>query len=885
MKRAMSLLLALAMVMSFFTVGAFAGTGESAESPLDLTVSAAASEIIVGAKTTVSVTKPTYTKDETNYEYNEKFTWSAVANADGKKLTGSIAADDLSVEVSAAAAGDYEISCALVVTATPKEGEAEPTKTYYEGTASIKVIADNFEMKFTGDATKAQTLALVPGDTGTLTVDAKLYSKASEGVEAAEVTSGVTYTVKSTKTSVATVSGTTVTAVAGGSANIVVEASYKGKTYTKTIAEVTVATIGITEEILNGYQASYNNAATSLVAKIQSNINTVLKTTADTKITLRSVSITPAANSIFTVKLGTSTTATTSAFALTSADYSVNIAAKAGSIDTEEWTYTAVDTNGNDYTGTLTLKSVYVDKIEVEQDALFTKEWFYLGSLGSSNRSIRELREYSDDVKAYDEDKVYAAAGYTGFTGSFGYKVTPDYTDKAWTENFIGYDEDHRAYLVDVKYDAAVFDMSASAENAVPAFVEESDFLTFVESVFSEQHDNYSRYSALTVESVEFGTSTDYDFYDGTKKITSSSYECKDLSKVSIKAKTAGIYYVDFRVNVKYKATTNSSSYSYDTVDGVMYLLVSSEGDIQYETSYNDSVTFETADFLAYYKKATETSSAKLTRVTFTGLPLYGTLYSDPNRYTSIYKVDVSDVFYTDPNELQMDLGYVTYLAPNTPKTEYSVYVPFSAYGTKGTVNGVVEIIVNGALPFIDIPNTHTFYEHIKYVYKEGIMNGKTQTRFDASSSVTRLQLVRTLYRMAGSPTTHNNKTISFTDCKSLTGEAASALKWAVNNGIVNGYGDLFKPNDSVTRQAMVTILYRFAKDSGYDVGVISNNNLAAYKDAAKVSASMKDAMNWAVDCGFVSGTASKMLNPQGSTTRGACAKILATFHDWYDIG
>ena len=64
-------------------------------------------------------------------------------------------------------------------------------------------------------------------------------------------------------------------------------------------------------------------------------------------------------------------------------------------------------------------------------------------------------------------------------------------------------------------------------------------------------------------------------------------------------------------------------------------------------------------------------------------------------------------------------------------------------------------------------------------------------------------------------------------------------------------------------------------------MGVTSVNNLGYFTDGAKVSSGMVDAMNWAVDYGLVSGNGS-LLNPGGSTTRGAAAKILSNFHALY---
>ena len=42
------------------------------------------------------------------------------------------------------------------------------------------------------------------------------------------------------------------------------------------------------------------------------------------------------------------------------------------------------------------------------------------------------------------------------------------------------------------------------------------------------------------------------------------------------------------------------------------------------------------------------------------------------------------------------------------------------------------------------------------------------------------------------------------------------AVRWAASEGIVGGYGDgRFGPNDTITRQQLAAILYRFAQQHG----------------------------------------------------------------------
>lgn len=680
---------------------------------------------------------------------------------------------------------------------------------------------------------------------------------------------GVTFTAgKLVATNASAVTADSYTLTFTGKATIDSEKGAQDVTVTVTL-RVTKAAFGFSISARNG-MANEFKAGDDLFAAAAADLNSTLSLTGTNELTVSAMTIgVPASSTIFTVKKN-SGSAVTGNVTLASSDKLV-VTPTAGRIDLsgEEWDYTVTASNGSTYTGKLVVKSIYAGEYEVEQDADFTREWFYLDSFGRSSGaySITEVREYSASVTAYNSSYVTPVDSYV---------VTPESVTTDWTLHLIGYTSSHVACKVDVKFKAAIYDMVGAAKDGEADFLAESDFLDFAKKVWAEQ--NASRtYANAYVESVEFGTSSSYDFYDGNKKVTTSTYECKDLSDVSIKVKNAGIVSVPFTINAKVSSSIK------DTVNGTLYLTVSSDGDIQYEVSADESVTFDVTDFQAFYRANTSRSNAKLDRVIFSmGQPQVGNLYREPNRTNRSYLVADDDIFYVDKDG-QLELDDVTYAAPRTPKSEYSVYIPFTAYGNSTAVSGVVEIIVNGKLPFTDIPESHTFYDEIRYCYREGIMGGKSETYFDAKSSVTRLQLVTTLYRIAGKPSQYNHKTITFSDCKNISNtEMANALKWAINLGIVDGYSDnTYRPNNAVTRQAMVTILYRFADKCGYDTSVSSRNNLNGYKDASSVSAGMKDAMNWAVENKLVSGNNGKLL-PGGATTRGATAKILANFHALY---
>lgn len=159
---------------------------------------------------------------------------------------------------------------------------------------------------------------------------------------------------------------------------------------------------------------------------------------------------------------------------------------------------------------------------------------------------------------------------------------------------------------------------------------------------------------------------------------------------------------------------------------------------------------------------------------------------------------------------------------------------------------------------FTDVPAGSWYEEAVKYVSEKGLMNGTSSTAFSPNASTTRGMIVTILARVEGVNT-------------SGTPWYAAGQKWAMDNGISDGTNMV----GEVTREQLATILYRYAKQKGYDVS--KSAALTAFSDADKVSGYASEAMQWAVAEGLLQGSNGK-LNPQGSATRAQVATILMRF-------
>lgn len=179
-------------------------------------------------------------------------------------------------------------------------------------------------------------------------------------------------------------------------------------------------------------------------------------------------------------------------------------------------------------------------------------------------------------------------------------------------------------------------------------------------------------------------------------------------------------------------------------------------------------------------------------------------------------------------------------------------------------------------LPFDDVKPGNWFYNDVVYVYEKGIMDGVDNRVFSPNTTLNRAMFVTMLYRVAGEPAV--SKTADFSDVPGDTW-FSDAVAWASSQGIVDGYDDdLFGPYNSLTREQLATILYRYAKWSGRST-YAPTDALAGFADAAEVSAYALDAMRWAVYTGLMQGSENG-LEPQSSASRAQVAAIIHRFLD-----
>ena len=179
-------------------------------------------------------------------------------------------------------------------------------------------------------------------------------------------------------------------------------------------------------------------------------------------------------------------------------------------------------------------------------------------------------------------------------------------------------------------------------------------------------------------------------------------------------------------------------------------------------------------------------------------------------------------------------------------------------------------------MPFVDVTENDWSYEFIKYVYENGIMKGVSDTLFEPRNNTSRAMLVTMLYRLDNS-LIDDQYELKFSDIDENS-YYEDAVKWAEKNNIISGYSsDKFGPHDNITREQLVTVLYRYAKykNINIDYELINDNK---FNDIRNIGEYAVDAVNWAISCDILQGINDDKLDPQGFATREQIATIFMRF-------
>lgn len=213
--------------------------------------------------------------------------------------------------------------------------------------------------------------------------------------------------------------------------------------------------------------------------------------------------------------------------------------------------------------------------------------------------------------------------------------------------------------------------------------------------------------------------------------------------------------------------------------------------------------------------------------------------------------------------------GYDVKLTYNRYQDVYTFEMPYRNVTVKA-------VFAETDLPFVDVSDWDWYSGGIRYVYENGLMNGTSSWYFRPNANTTRAMVATVLYRLEGSPRVSGGS--GFTDVKSGSWYD-DAVTWASRYGIIKGYGDdTFGPNDSVTREQMAAMLYRYADYCSCDMTAGRTIDLSQYRDHGDVSTYAIPALRWAIGEEIITGRTGRFLAPDGTASRAEVAVMVARF-------
>ena len=172
-------------------------------------------------------------------------------------------------------------------------------------------------------------------------------------------------------------------------------------------------------------------------------------------------------------------------------------------------------------------------------------------------------------------------------------------------------------------------------------------------------------------------------------------------------------------------------------------------------------------------------------------------------------------------------------------------------------------------------------HEGIDYCVRNRLMSGVGAGTFSPDTACTRAQIVKILYNLSGNQTDYSYYYLPFTDV-APGAWYYNAVAWAYYNDVTSGTSaTMFTPNAAITRQQLVTFLYRYTVK--YAPEFTGNAApISAFPDAGSVANWAYAAMSWAVGNDLIKGNAHDngldYLDPNGSATRAQTATIIMRY-------
>jgi len=168
---------------------------------------------------------------------------------------------------------------------------------------------------------------------------------------------------------------------------------------------------------------------------------------------------------------------------------------------------------------------------------------------------------------------------------------------------------------------------------------------------------------------------------------------------------------------------------------------------------------------------------------------------------------------------------------------------------------------------FTDLANYDWAKDAIYELKNKGIISGVSQTEFAPASNIKRGDFILILTRMLG---INNAFAENFADVPAWS-YYYNAIGSAKALGIASGDGQSFMPENTITRQDLITLAYRAFLMKGYVASTDDLTPLDSFTDKDAISDYALAPMAAMVKAGIIQGSDSRV-NPKGNATRAEVA-------------
>ncbi|MCT4621789.1 MAG: S-layer homology domain-containing protein [Marinisporobacter sp.] len=203
------------------------------------------------------------------------------------------------------------------------------------------------------------------------------------------------------------------------------------------------------------------------------------------------------------------------------------------------------------------------------------------------------------------------------------------------------------------------------------------------------------------------------------------------------------------------------------------------------------------------------------------------------------------------------DTKMVTFEAPH-----FSKY-----FAKKANEDEIVEVKVT----FKDLAGYEWAKEAIEAMAKGKIINGRKAGIFDPSANITRAEFATLVTKMMGYPTEEMN--LSFRDV-SKDAWYYDYVGAAYKNGLINGRSEtIFDPNGNITRQEMAVIVAKVLEKKGYEKANLDHLNI--FEDTENIARWAKNSVSLCVKEKVISGMGDGNFAPKENANRAQAATML----------